>query len=503
MSQPFHHFWLFHAQFYHVKNFQNAMRARVPRALRRASSLLKLCLFTSAFVTPHRPSTAQTFVALPSSMPFEEVDEDRVWAAHRRFQLEEDVLRDFGPTAGGENASQSIACQRHRAERLAEGIMKQSNLPAESYFFQGSSSRSTFMTVAHSQLSDFDVVFLCDGQWLQNKGANAFADLANALRQVVSDFGREELHYMGRELQVDEHQFTFVEGRCGVELKVSVDHAWCEDESTDLVLAYRNGTEPGAIVVFDKWMNRWRNNNPVRLAALIKEVEEKQPYYGMIIRMLKEWNQHCPRIRQTRTGTVMGGVTILDNELPPEFGGPRDTIVLRSFPDGPMKSFDGNSPTKMKRPMTGLHIEMALCLQHDGYRNTFWAKQLNSSKNLRTRAEGMLANEPETPCAIDLLVAAVEHLIATLAIPIGTPGDDMYANEAMLNDPELVQSTQEILYELLRELQTLQQEPDTPDATSFLRSRLLRNPKQWNDYWHVGRWNPNTALIFVCAAVWY
>ena len=337
------------------------------------------------------------------------------------------------------------------------------------------------MTVAHSQLSDFDVVLVCDRQWFTNKGADAFADLANVLKQHVVDFGREELHYMGRELQIDEHRFTFVQGRCGVELKVSVDHGWCEDESTDFVLAYRD-TDPGGIVVFDKWQNTWRKNNPVRVAALIKEVEEKQPYYGMIVRMLKEWNQHCPAIRKTRTGTVMGGVTLLDAEVPPEFGGPADTILLRSFPDGEMKPTSSGA-TKLKRPMTGLHIEMALCLQHAGFRNTFWAKQLNSSQNRQARTEDILAKEPETPCAIDLLVGAVEHLIATLATPISTPGDEMFANEAMLNNAELVQRTQDLLFELLLELKKLQEEPNTPDATGFLRSRLLRNPGQWNDYW--------------------
>ena len=473
MHKTNHHVHCFQGQIIFWNLAQNAMPRK--RTLRRAS-LLKLCLLTSAFVTPRLKRAESSPL-----MPREAVDEDRVWAAHRRFQLEEDLLRDFGPRAGGENASQSVACQRHRAKALAEKIVA-AHFPAETYFFQGSSSRSTFMTVAHSQLSDFDVVFLCDQQWLHSRGADAFADLANELKQqVVSDFGREELHYMGRELQIDEHQFTFVEGRCGVELKVSVDHGWCEDESTDFVLAY-HGTDPGSIVVFDQWQNRWRKNNPVRLAALIKEVEAKQPYYGMVVRMLKEWNQHCPPLRTTRAGTVMGGVTLLDAEVPPEFGGPSETMVLRSFPDGEMKS-DGTSTTKLKRPMTGLHIEMALCLQHDGFRHTFWAKQLNSNKNLQARTEDMLAREPETPCAIDLLVGAVEHLIATLAIPISTPGDEISANEAMLKNPELVQSTQDLLCELLLELKKLQQEPETPDATGFLRSRLLRNPGQWNDYW--------------------
>lgn len=33
---------------------------------------------------------------------------------------------------------------------------------------------------------------------------------------------------------------------------------------------------------------------------------------------------------------------------------------------------------KLKHPMTGLHIEMALCLQHEGLRDTFWAKHMAS-----------------------------------------------------------------------------------------------------------------------------
>ena len=64
------------------------------------------------------------------------MDEDRVWAAHGRLQLEEDLLRDFGPTAGGENASRSIACQKHRAKKLAEGIVKGATIPAETYLFK-------------------------------------------------------------------------------------------------------------------------------------------------------------------------------------------------------------------------------------------------------------------------------------------------------------------------------------------------------------------------------
>lgn len=104
------------------------------------------------------------------------VDEDMAWTAHRRFQLEEDILRDFGPEAGGENASGSALVQRNRAKRLAEHIIKHQEIPAESYFFQGSSSRGTFLTVSHSQLSDFDVVLLCNRQWLLDRGSDSFKD---------------------------------------------------------------------------------------------------------------------------------------------------------------------------------------------------------------------------------------------------------------------------------------------------------------------------------------
>ena len=94
----------------------------------------------------------------------------------------------------------------------------------------------------------------------------------------------------------------------------------------------------------------------------------------------------------------------------------------------------------------------------------------------------LLAYEPETPCAIDLLVGAVEHLMVTLGVPIWTLGDEMRANEAMLSDAELRQRTWELLQGLHLELQKLQREPKTPDATGFLRSRLLRNHCQWDDY---------------------
>lgn len=102
-------------------------------------------------------------------------------------------------------------------------------------------------------------------------------------RYIVSNILREELHCEGRELNIPEHKFTLVEGRCGVELKVSVEHGWCEDEATDFVLAYRDGGHESApIVVFDKWMSRWRKNNPVQVAALVRQ-EEKQPY-NMVVR---------------------------------------------------------------------------------------------------------------------------------------------------------------------------------------------------------------------------
>ncbi|CAJ1358435.1 unnamed protein product [Effrenium voratum] len=198
--------------------------------------------------------------------------------------------------------------------------------------------------------------------------------------------------------------------------------------------------------------------------------------------MLKEWNQNCPRIRKARTGAVMGEVTLLDDELPVEFGGPRDTIVLDPSPHSDMDVYDPADAYKLKQPMTGLHIEMALCLHHDGFRDTFWARHLNSRKNLQNRTEDMLAKEPKTPCAIDLLVGAVEHLAATLTVPIWTPGDEMFANQAMLADADLVQRTHTLLHELLFELRKVQREPGTPDATGFLRSRLLRQHRSWDDY---------------------
>eukprot|EP00435_Cladocopium_sp_Y103_P070313 s574_g35.t1 len=395
-----------------------------------------------------------------------EIDENRLWDAHRRFQLEEDLRRDFGPAAGGENVSGSLSTQRERAERLAEHIISHPKIPAESYFFQGSSSRSTFLTVSHSQLSDFDVVLLCDRQWLLQRKEDSFRDLAEVLQErVVSNVSRKDLHYTGRNLDIPEHKFTFVEGRCGVELRVSVDHPWCEAEATDFVLAYRDETQPGSIVVFDHWLNTWRKNNPVRVAASVNEVEEQQPYYGMVVRMLKEWNQHCPRLRKVRTGSAIGQVTVLDDELPPEFGGPGDVIVLHSLEDSELVHLPSS---KFKPPMTGLHIEMALCLQHDGFKDTFWAKQLTSKKNLQTRTENLLVKEPETPCAIDLLVGAVVHLMTTLSVPIWTPGDEAFANEAILKDAELRQQTEDLLRELLLELQKVQREPNTPDATGCL-----------------------------------
>lgn len=117
--------------------------------------------------------------------------------------------------------------------------------------------------------------------------------------------------------------------------------------------------------------------------------------------------------------------------------------------------------------------------------DTFWAKQLFSSKNYENRTESMLAFAPETPCAIDLLLGAVEHLMMTLAVPISTPGDDMFANEVMLNDAALVGKTRQLLHELLLELQRLQEEPevrDTPYASDFLRSRISCDHRLWDEY---------------------
>lgn len=489
-----------------VPDVQSCMPAR-KAAFCRAKSLFKLCLLTLILTRARcRRGNSDRLLACLRSLPVSstflqiytshsqssssmrslgketEIDEKRLWDAHRRFQLEEDIRRDFGPAAGGENASGSLSTQRERATRLAEHIISDQKIPAESFFFQGSSSRSTFLTVSHSQLSDFDVVLLCDRQWLLQKQADSFRDLAQVLQEhVVSNVCRKDLHYTGLNLDIPEHKFTFVEGRCGVELRVSVDHPWCEAEATDFVLAYRDES-PGSIVVFDHWRKTWRRNNPVRLAASVKEVEEQQPYYGMVVRMIKEWNQHCPRIRKVRTGSVVGQVTVLDDELPPEFGGPGELIVLPGFEDINQASELVHPPSKFKPPMTGLHIEMALCLQHDGFKDTFWAKHLNSKKNLKTRTEEMLAKEPETPCAIDLLVGAVGHLMTTLSVPIWTPGDEAFANEAILKDAELRQQTEELLRDLLLELQKVQREPNIPDATGFLRSRLLRHHGQWDNY---------------------
>ena len=123
---------------------------------------------------------------------------------------------------------------------------------------------------------------------------------------------------------------------------------------------------------------------------------------------------------------------------------------------------------------------MALCLQHRDFRDTVWAKYMSSDSNsLKPRTEEMLAHEPATPCAIDLLVGAVEHVLATLRIPIVTPGDDMLANEAILKDEDLARKTEDLLQELLVGLKKLQKEPGTLDAAGFLRSLLLRNPRHW------------------------
>ncbi|CAK9045528.1 unnamed protein product [Durusdinium trenchii] len=389
------------------------------------------------------------------------------------MQLEEDILRDFGAAAGGREATGSVSSQRQRASRIAEHIIEQSEIPAASYFFQGSSSRSTFLTVSHSHPSDLDVVLLCDRQWLRAKGAESFAGLTQVLYEyVVSHIHTDDLHYMGLILEKGDNKFTFTEGRCG---------GWCQDECMDFVLAYNatdadGALEPGAILVFDRVLNRWRKNNPDQLAILTQEAETRQMYYSLVVRMLKEWNEYCPPIR--KHGTVPGAVKhvkMLLVELPEEFGGGMERIVLDEANESKV------AEEKLKHPMTGLHIEMALCLQHEGLRDTFWAKHMASGCS-DPRTEELLAYEPETPCAIDLLVGAVEHLMVTLGVPIWTLGDEMRANEAMLSDAELRQRTWELLQGLHLELQKLQREPKTPDATGFLRSRLLRNHCQWDDY---------------------
>ena len=72
--------------------------------------------------------------------------------------------------------------------------------------------------------------------------------------------------------------------------------------------------------------------------------------------------------------------------------------------------------------------------------------------------------------------------MTTLSVPIWTPGDEAFANEAILKDAELRQQTEELLRDLLLELQKVQREPNIPDATGFLRSRLLRHHGQWDNY---------------------
>ena len=157
-------------------------------------------------------------------VPAPVVDVDAAWNAHYRIRLEEDILRDFGPDAGGAEMSGSISNQEARARRIAEYIISRSKIPARSYFFQGSSSRSTFLTVSHSRLSDFDMVLMCDREWLRARGAEAFRDLADVMHEyVVSSIGPNDTHYMGRVLDKDANEFAFTQGRCGVELKVSVE----------------------------------------------------------------------------------------------------------------------------------------------------------------------------------------------------------------------------------------------------------------------------------------
>ena len=262
------------------------------------------------------------------------------------------------------------------------------------------------------------------------------------------------------------------------------------------MLAYpasaEDAREPGGIMVFDRMLNRWRRNNPVELAAVVEEVEARQMYYSLVVRMLKEWNQNCPRIRKHRAvrGTVKR-VKLLLVELPEEFGGGLERIVLEESEEDDFKT-----EAKLKHPLTGLHIEMALSLQHEGHRGTWWAMQLASgSKSQKNRTEELLAHEPDTPCAIDFLVGAVEHISSTLRTPIVTPGDEMFANAAMLNDTSLAGKTKRLLQGLLRGLKKLQKEPHIPDAGGFLSSLLLRNPRHW-----AGRPNGAKAAFFFYGA---
>ena len=66
------------------------------------------------------------------------VDEDAAFVAHWRMELEEIILRDFGPNAGGTEASGSVSKQRSRAEKVAQYIMRETKIPVTGYFFQGS-----------------------------------------------------------------------------------------------------------------------------------------------------------------------------------------------------------------------------------------------------------------------------------------------------------------------------------------------------------------------------
>ena len=111
---------------------------------------------------------------------------------------------------------------------------------------------------------------------------------------------------------------------------------------------------------------------------------------------------------------------------------------------------------------------MALCLQHEGYQDTQWAEMLCGRREVQHQIH-----------KIDILIAAAEHVAATLNQPIATPGDDLPANEAMLADPSLVECTGQLLEEFLLVLHYVRRNPSV--SGEFLKFAVRREPWTLNE----------------------
>jgi len=335
-------------------------------------------------------------------MRFQELQED-FWC-ESWDDLDADIDRHFMLEDADTAQTCEYAAQR---TRITDWLLVHSEIPVKDVIIKGPrSGASTWRYWEVDSVYECDCTLLCDRDWFRSRGAAASFDFTSSLQLWIDSVRLADDESCIKEFKVSER-------RCGAELEMISKSKLAPSALICYVLGYLatsddGADEAGSLVVYDNCLGQWQTSSPEKVALVLQNTALMHPHLLLVMRMLTLWKEYCPRVRTDWRG-------------------------------------------KGNHPITELHLQMALCLQHKGFQDTCWAHELMDA--------GQHIGEPHR---LDSLIAATEHLIATLDIPIETPGvpaDAMHANEYMLYDSGLVKSTRDLLEQLLLTLCHLKWNP--------------------------------------------